>query len=132
MPGFPGLPLAVLFKNNKFWLNDRKRSRLDFIKDFILKNSIYNIDFLECDFSEISKRKEFLNFFDVITFRAVNRLNDIVDAVIPLMKDDGCIVCGKGHDWEDEVAGVSDVIEICDFIHKDWGMVILLKKRIGF
>ena len=127
--GFPGLPLSIMFSHHKFWLNDRKGSRLVFIEDFISRNHIQNVDFIECEFSDIKKKSDFLNFFDVITFRAVTRLADIADSIIPLLKDTGCIVCGKGNDWENEVNSVKDRLRVCDFIHRQWGKVILLRKN---
>ena len=130
--GFPGLSLAIYYEKNHFILNDRKISRLKFIQKFAEKNGIDNAEYDTTEYNNLKYNNKYLTHFDIITFRAVDRLENIIPEVLPLLKADGYIICGKDSNYRNEFEKVSELVSIFKEEKLQWGAILTLKKNNNF
>lgn len=98
-PGFPGLPLAILFPNLQVTLLDSNAKKLSFARHIKDQLQLLNITIQHV---RIEKFQPVATFEQVIT-RAFTNLNDIIDVALPVLSCDGVILAMKGARVGDEL-----------------------------
>ncbi|MBQ4123501.1 16S rRNA (guanine(527)-N(7))-methyltransferase RsmG [bacterium] len=108
--GFPALPIAFYYKNINVLAVDSINKKINFInttaKDFDLKN-----------ITGTCKRVEELNSnlresFDIITTRAMARLNIVLEYAIPYLKTNGFFIAYKSIKTEEEIQEAKNALKI--------------------
>lgn len=95
--GFPGIILAIFFPNHQFYLIEPLQKRCKFLQVIIEKLSLKNV-IIE------NKRMEEINHqFDIITSRAVAKLNILLELAIPNLKINGLFIPLKGKNGMEEI-----------------------------
>ncbi len=95
--GFPGIPLAILYPESKFTLVDSIGKKIKVVKGVADALGLTNV-------SAIHTRAENINTkFDLIVCRAVTRLAEFYNWVIPLKHKNSVIACLKGGDLNEEI-----------------------------
>ena len=99
--GFPGIPLAIVCKNTKFYLCEPTTKRAKFLEMVAQKLNLKNV-------KVINKRAEELDntyreFFDVVTSRAVSALNIIMELSVPFVKVNSWFIPFKGSSGREEI-----------------------------
>ena len=108
--GFPGIPLKILEENKKFTLLDSLNKRIIFLKTVINELKLKNIQAIHGRAEEfISKERE---AYDIVTSRAVAKLNVLLEYMLPFVKIDGKCICMKSFDIEEELKEAKKAIEI--------------------
>jgi len=110
--GFPGIPLKILNNKTNFTLVDSLNKRilfLDTVKDEI---HLENISCIHARVEDLSQDKEYREVFDIITSRAVARLNILVEYMLPFIKIGGKCICMKGPEIEEEVKEAEKAIKL--------------------
>lgn len=93
--GFPGLVLKIVFPNLKITLVDALNKRVDFLKEVIKELKLKDIEvFHERAEDYIRNNKD---KFDLITCRAVSRLNIISEICLPGVKIKGYFIPMKAN-----------------------------------
>lgn len=92
--GFPGIVLKIIYPHLEVTLVDSLNKRIEFLKVVIQKLGLQKIEV-------ISKRaedyaRENLDYFDVVTARAVAPLSMLLEYCIPLLKVGGYFIPMKG------------------------------------
>lgn len=88
--GLPGIPLAIYFENNKFYLIERMSRRINFLINATVALEINDrVKILEKDLKDVDMK------FDLVTFRAFHPLFDIVDDIDKITKKDSVICAYK-------------------------------------
>jgi len=104
--GFPGIPLSILKPEAEFILVDRKKIHISFINEVIKALELKNA-------KAINMRAEHLYRlsmkFDIICARAVSRVNNILKWCLPVIKDNGLVIMGKGRDVDKEILDCVDL-----------------------
>lgn len=101
--GFPGLVLAICFRNAKLMLiesNGKKCHFLNLVKD---KLSLDNVTIINARVEEFAKENREL--FDVVTARAVAPLKHLLEYGIPLVKVEGYFIAMKAS-VEEEIKNI--------------------------
>ena len=101
--GFPGLVLAICFRNAKITLiesNGKKCHFLNIVKD---KLSLNNVTIINARVEELAKNNREL--FDVVTARAVAPLKHLLEYGIPLVKVEGYFIAMKAS-VEEEIKNI--------------------------
>ncbi len=98
--GFPSLPIAILRKDVKVAAIDSTQKKIDFIKLASSKLDIKNID-PKCARAE-DLIKEMRESFDIVTSRAVARLNILSELCVPFLKIGGNFIAMKSSKGEEE------------------------------
>ena len=108
--GFPGIPLKILEENKKFTLLDSLNKRIIFLQTVITELELKNIQAIHGRSEEfVSKERE---TYDIVTSRAVARLNVLLEYMLPFVKVGGRCICMKSFEIEEELKEAKKAIEI--------------------
>ena len=131
-PGFPGLPLALMYPNTHVTLLDSNEKKLAFARNI---QSICELD----NVTIVQKRIEQYQIdtkFDQIISRAFTRLNGIIRCSLRLLSKDGEILAMKGAQIDNEILEAEAEFERCSMTsHKlphvvdEQRMLVLVKQR---
>lgn len=110
--GFPGLPIKILRPDIEVALIDSLNKRIKFLDEVIMENNLKHVHATHARAEEIGHNKEFRQQFDVVTSRAVAKLNVLLEYMMPLTKIGGTCICLKGPNIEEEVKEAENAIEV--------------------
>ncbi|MGI6212160.1 MAG: 16S rRNA (guanine(527)-N(7))-methyltransferase RsmG [Anaerovoracaceae bacterium] len=108
--GFPGIPLAVLYPEKEFVLNDSLRKRLDVIREAALRIGIGNIRTVHARAEELGQDPQYREQFDLCVSRAVAELRVLAELCLPLVRPGGCFIAYKGPDSDEEIRQAESAI----------------------
>jgi 16S rRNA (guanine527-N7)-methyltransferase len=118
--GFPGLVLKIVFPGIKLILVDSNNKKIQFLTAVVNQLGLDRVEIEHFRIEEYGKKER--EKFDVVTCRAVARLNIISELCIPLLKVNGVFIAMKGNIGEEvkEIAGslkllTSEIEEIKKF-----------------
>ena len=98
--GFPGLVLKIVFPDLKITLVDSLLKRIKFLNIVINELNLSDIETVH------SRAEDYVKFhkeeYDIVTSRAVSRLNNLLEYSIPIIKKNGCFIPMKAN-CEDEI-----------------------------
>lgn len=87
--GFPGLVIKIMFPHIKVTLIDSKNKKLLFIQEVINKLNLENIEVIH------TRAEEYNNKFDLVTSRAVARIDKLVNYTMHLLNNNGVFIAMK-------------------------------------
>ena len=99
--GFPGLVLKIVFPNLDVVLVDALNKRINFLNHVIESLKLENIEAIHDRIENYAKNN--LEVFDLVTCRAVAKLNIISELCLPLAKVNGDVIPMKAS-IEDEIS----------------------------
>jgi 16S rRNA (guanine527-N7)-methyltransferase len=106
--GFPGLVLKIVFPNLKITLVDSLLKRIKFLDIVIKELNLSNIETVH------SRAEDYVKFhkneYDIVTSRAVSRLNNLLEYSIPLVKKNGYFIPMKAN-CDDELKESEKIIK---------------------
>ncbi|MDD4831484.1 MAG: 16S rRNA (guanine(527)-N(7))-methyltransferase RsmG [Tenericutes bacterium] len=91
--GFPGVVIKILFPNIEVTLIESINKKTVFLKELVKKLKI-NIEIINIRAEEYSKNNK--NKYDLVTCRALSKLNTISEICIPMTKIGGYFIPMKG------------------------------------
>lgn len=106
--GFPALPLAICYKDIEITAVDSIRKKINAINEIKQQMNLLNLIPI-CDRVENIKGK-----FDIITSRAVAKMDVIVSYALPLLKKNGSFVAYKSKRYKEELDEAQHVLKDCD------------------
>lgn len=97
--GFPGMVIKIFFPNLKVTLLDSNNKKIKFLTE--LKDKIH-VDNLELINTRVELlRNERLNYYDIVTARAVTNMPVLTELAMPLVKKDKYFIAMKGSNTEE-------------------------------
>lgn len=111
--GFPGLVLKIVFPNLKIILVDSLTKRTIFLKEVINQLGLKNIEVEAARGEEYAANHR--ESFDIVTSRAVAKLNVLAEICIPMVKVNGYFIPMKAN-IEEELVNSKKSIQILDAI----------------
>ncbi len=93
--GFPSIPLMIFREDLEFTLIESVNKKCVFLKEIIKKLNL-NAKVINVRCEELSKNSNFRESFDVVTARAVAKLNTLSEYCIPFLKIGGKFIAYKG------------------------------------
>lgn len=93
--GFPGIPLAI-FTSSNIVIIDALQKRINFLNEIISILNLTNVGALHKRAEEYVNEKR--ESFDIVTARAVARLNILAELCLPLVRVGGYFIAMKGND----------------------------------
>lgn len=117
--GFPGIVLKIFFPHLHGTLIDSNNKKTTFLQKIIQKLDLDNMMVVNDRVENFSKNN--LNFFDLVTARAVSNMSVLSELALPLVKINGLFVAMKGKDF-------LEVEEAYPVIEKMGGNVIDISK----
>ena len=97
--GFPGMVIKIFFPNLKVTLLDSNNKKIKFLTEL---KDIIHVDNLELINTRVELlRNERLNYYDVVTARAVTNMPVLTELAMPLVKKDKYFIAMKGSNTEE-------------------------------
>ena len=110
--GFPSIPLKIAFPEMKLTIIDPLSKRMDFLKIVISELGLENVTLLYSRAEDASvKHKE---EFDIVTARAVARLNILTEIVSQMVKVNGLFISMKGSKAFEELKEAENALKTCN------------------
>ena len=104
-PGFPGLPLAMLFSTVEFTLLDASQKKLAFIRHI---KAMFNLDNVVVTHSRVEDYQRTTLFPQIIS-RAFSRLDNLLGMCEPLLAEHGRVLAMKGRQIDTEVSEIKNL-----------------------
>lgn len=108
--GFPGVPLALIYKTAKFTLLDSTKKKIQSVMAGASTLKLSNCDFLDIRMEEVPVK--LYGTFDIVVSRSVRMTAEYKTILFKLLKADGCIVLYKSQNLDD--AAMFKKVEIFD------------------
>ena len=109
--GFPGLPLLIYRPDLNVTFFDSLQKRLTFLENTVRDIGL-TASFLHGRAEEMAHKPEYRSAFDIVTSRAVARLNILAEWALPYVKTGGYFISLKGAQYEDELAEGEKALQI--------------------
>ncbi|MCR5833321.1 MAG: 16S rRNA (guanine(527)-N(7))-methyltransferase RsmG [Selenomonadaceae bacterium] len=110
--GFPAVPLKIFRPQLKLCLIDSLAKRVEFLKQVAAELSLTDVEIFHGRAEELSRQKNFRERFDLVTSRAVARLNVLTEYCMPFVKVGGYFVALKGKNFREEIDEAKSAIKI--------------------
>ena len=111
--GFPSIPLKIAFPDMNLTIIDPLSKRMEFLKIVVKELSLQNVNILKLRAEDACKT--YKESFDIVTARAVARLNILVELISQLVKKDGLFISMKGIKGQEELLEAANAIKTCGF-----------------
>ncbi|MDD6848132.1 MAG: 16S rRNA (guanine(527)-N(7))-methyltransferase RsmG [Oscillospiraceae bacterium] len=109
--GFPGIPIKIMRPDINLTLLDSLNKRLVFLEEVC--NSIgIDAEFVHTRAEQGGADGDFREKFDVVTSRAVARLNTLSEYCIPYVKTGGTFVAMKGPELQEELKESQNAVKV--------------------
>ena len=109
--GFPGLVLKIFYPDLEITLLDSNHKKIMFLETVIKELNLKKTICINSRAENLSK--EYREYFDMVTSRAVSALPVLCELSIPYLKVDGLFIAMKG-DSEEEIKKSSKILEQLD------------------
>ena len=110
--GFPAIPIKIFKPNVEIFLLDSLNKRVEFLKKVAAELKLENVTCLHGRAEDFARQNNFRESFDLVTARAVARLNILSEYCLPFVKIGGTFVALKGKNFLDEVAESENAVKI--------------------
>ncbi|MCD7809331.1 MAG: 16S rRNA (guanine(527)-N(7))-methyltransferase RsmG [Erysipelotrichaceae bacterium] len=99
--GFPSIPLKIVYPNLKITIIDSLQKRIIFLQHLVEVLDLKDIELIHARAEEYAINHR--EYFDIVTARAVARLNVLDELCLPLVKVGGEFIALKGLKGEEEL-----------------------------
>lgn len=110
--GFPGIPIKILKQNTEIILIDSLNKRINFLNEVINQNNLKKIQAIHARAENIGHDDKYREKYDIVTSRAVAKLNVLLEYMLPLLKVGGRCICLKGPNVEEEIEEAQKALDI--------------------
>lgn len=110
--GFPAIPLKIFRPQLKFCLIDSLNKRVEFLKRVVATLELDAVEIYHGRAEELARQKTFREQFDVVTSRAVARLNILAEYCLPFVKVGGKFIALKGKNFSEELDEARAAVKI--------------------
>jgi len=110
--GFPAIPLKIFRPQLKITLIDSLNKRVEFLKNVTTTLELDNVTCLHGRAEDLAHEKNLREKFDLVTARAVSRLNSLAEYCLPFVKIGGTFAALKGKVYRDELDEAVNAIKI--------------------
>lgn len=107
--GFPSIPLKIVYPDLKITIVDSLSKRITFLKHLVQVLQLNDVSAISARAEEYAK--DHRESFDIVTARAVARLNILDELCLPLVKIDGDFITLKGLKAKEELSEAKQGIE---------------------
>lgn len=108
--GFPSLVIAILREDVSVLGVDSVAKKVKYVGDTATFLGLNNVCVSSRRAEELGQDKDYRETYDVVTARAVARLNVLCELCIPLLKLGGCFIAMKSLTTEEELAEAKNAI----------------------
>lgn len=102
--GFPSIPLKIVFPHLRVTIIDSLNKRIQFLQHLADKLELQEVFCVHGRAEEIARKDGMRDAFDLVTARAVARLNVLNEFCLPFVRKGGLFAAMKGMDPTEEIA----------------------------
>ncbi len=110
--GFPGIPLALYFKNSDFTLVDSLAKRIAFLERVVGELGLKNVTLIHGRAEDLAKLDDHRERYDLVISRAVAELPVLLEYALPFVKKGGDFVAYKGSQYVKELENSHNALEL--------------------
>lgn len=110
--GFPSIPLKIVFPNMTISIVDSLNKRIKFLTELTTELGLDKVNLYHSRAEEFGQNKLYRESFDVVTARAVARLNVLAELCLPLVKQGGQFLAMKAAKSEEELLEAKKAIAL--------------------
>lgn len=110
--GFPGIPLKIVLPQNHLTLLDSLNKRINFLNEVITSLKLEGIEAIHGRAEEFCRTAERRESYDIVTSRAVAKLNVLLEYMLPFVKIGGKCICMKSLEIDEELEDAKRAIEV--------------------
>lgn len=110
--GFPSIPLKILYPNLKVTIVDSLNKRIKFLNLVKDELGLRDCNFVHARAEEFGQNKDYRENFEIVTARAVARLNVLAELCLPLVKKGGYFLSLKAQKAEEETKEAINAIKL--------------------
>ena len=110
--GFPAVPLKIFRPQLRLCLIDSLAKRVDFLKRVVTELELDGVEIFHGRAEDLARQKIFREQFDIVTARAVARLNVLAEYCLPFVKVGGRFVALKGKSFREELDEARSAIKL--------------------
>lgn len=114
--GFPGMVLKIFFPNLSIVLIDSNNKKTRFLESLKEKLNVSNLEVINKRIEDITPN--YLNYFDVVTARAVTNMPVLTEIAMPLVKKDKYFIAMKGSNLEEIEEGKDAIVKMNGIIEE--------------
>lgn len=100
--GFPSIPLKIIYPHLEVTIVDSLNKRIKFLNLLSEELGLEDCRFVHGRAEDIGQNKEYRESFDIVTARAVARLNILAELCLPLVKKGGYFLSLKAQKADEE------------------------------
>ncbi len=97
--GFPSIPLKIIEDSLKVTIVDSLNKRINFLNDLMIKLDLSNVTLIHSRVEELKSKES----YDIVTARAVAKLNILAEITIPYVKVGGYFIAFKSVNYKEEL-----------------------------
>lgn len=101
--GFPSIPLKICFPHLKVTIVDSLNKRIQFLNFLVEQLGVEDVNCVHGRAEDLAKLPEHRDGYDLVTARAVARLNVLNEFCLPFVRKSGLFAAMKGSQSEEEV-----------------------------
>lgn len=101
--GFPSIPLKIMFPHLRVTIVDSLNKRIQFLEHVVNSLGLEQVRCIHGRAEDVARRAEFRDSFDLVTARAVARMNVLNEFCLPFVKHAGLFAAMKGSDPKEEL-----------------------------
>lgn len=110
--GFPGIPLKIAFPSIHLTILDSLKKRLNFLQEVINELRLEHISLVHGRAEETGQNPLYREKYDLVTARAVARLNVLSEYCLPFTRVGGHFLVMKGTKSEEEIIEGEKAIQV--------------------
>lgn len=139
--GFPGIPLKIMFPELRLTIIDSLKKRITFLEHLVDTLQLSSVHCIHGRAEDMARQDGHRDRYDVVTARAVARLNVLNELCLPFVRDGGTFVAMKGSQGLDEVDeakrslselnAVLDRVESFQLPTEEARRTIILVRKVG-
>jgi 16S rRNA (guanine527-N7)-methyltransferase len=101
--GFPSIPLKIVYPHLQITIVDSLNKRIMFLENIVKELNFVNVSCVHGRAEDLARIIKYRDQFDLVTARAVAKLNALNELCLPFVKKSGLFIAMKGSDPTDEL-----------------------------
>ena len=110
--GFPSLPMKILYPHLDVTIIDSLNKRINFLNLLAKELGLENVHFYHGRAEDFAQDKNFRAQFDIVTARAVARMQILSELTIPFLKVGGQLIALKAAAADEELADAKNALNL--------------------
>ncbi|MFH0401830.1 16S rRNA (guanine(527)-N(7))-methyltransferase RsmG [Streptococcus sp. A23] len=110
--GFPSLPMKIIYPELDVTIIDSLNKRINFLNLLAEELGLDKVHFYHGRAEDFAQDKQFRAQFDIVTARAVARMQILSELTIPYLKLNGKLIALKASSAEDELAQAKNALNL--------------------